>query len=68
MAPAMSGAEQALLRAAAAGAARVLEFGCGGSTTLLLDAGTGHVLSVDSDAGWLACVGQSAPADRKSVV
>lgn len=54
--PAMTGAEQALLRAAAAGRAAGLEFGCGGSTPLLLEAGLPCLLSVDSDAAWLARV------------
>lgn len=54
--PAMTGAEQALLRAAAAGAPAMLEFGCGGSTALLLEAGAGPLVSVDSDAAWLARV------------
>lgn len=56
LAAAMTEAEQALLCAAAAGAARMLEFGCGGSTALLLAAGTGCLLSVDSDAQWLVKV------------
>lgn len=64
MMPAMTGAEQALLRAAAAGAARMLEFGCGGSTALLLAAGTGCLLSVDSDAAWLARVARQNPTPR----
>jgi hypothetical protein len=63
MAPAMTGAEQALLRAAAAGAAEMMEFGCGGSTALLLEAGAGVLVSVDSDAAWLARVAAGqAPA------
>lgn len=61
---AMTGAEQALLRAAASGAARILEFGCGGSTSLLLEAGAGCLLSVDSDAAWLARVAQANPGAR----
>jgi hypothetical protein len=64
MAPAMTQAEQALLRAAASGAARMLEFGCGGSTALLLDAGRGCLLSVDSDADWLARVARHNPGTR----
>jgi len=56
MPPAMTQAEQALLRAAAAGAPRAMEFGCGGSTALLLDAGVEALLSVDSDAAWLGRV------------
>ncbi|SDB18602.1 class I SAM-dependent methyltransferase [Belnapia rosea] len=51
--PAMSQAEQALLCAAAAGRQAGLEFGCGGSTGLLLAAGLGRLLSVDSDRAWL---------------
>lgn len=50
---AMSEVEVALLSALAAQAARVLEFGCGGSTRLMLAAGCGRLLSVDSDATWL---------------
>ncbi len=56
MPPAMTEGEQALLRAAAGGAPRAVEFGCGGSTALLLDAGVEALLSVDSDACWLARV------------
>lgn len=56
MPPAMSEGEQALLRAASAGAPRAVEFGCGGSTALLLEAGVGALLSVDSDAAWLGRV------------
>lgn len=56
MPAAMTPGEQALLYAAAAGATRMLEFGCGGSTALLLRANTGALLSVDSDAAWLARV------------
>jgi hypothetical protein len=55
LAAAMTGAEQALLRAAAAGAPAMLEFGCGGSTAILLEVGH-RLLSVDSDAAWLARV------------
>ena len=51
--PAMSAAEQDLLRAALAGRQAGLEFGCGGSTALLLEAGLPRLLSADSDAGWL---------------
>jgi hypothetical protein len=51
--PAMSAAEQDLLRAAVAGRQAGLEFGCGGSTGLLLAAGLARLDSVDSDAGWL---------------
>ena len=61
LAPAMTGAEQALLRAAAAGAGAMLEFGCGGSTAVLLDVG-GRLLSVDSDAAWLARVAATQSA------
>lgn len=64
LAPAMTGAEQALLAAAAAGAGRMLEFGCGGSTALLLAAAPGQLLSVDSDAAWLARVRAENPTDR----
>lgn len=53
MAPAMTMAEQALLRAAAAGRQAGLEFGCGGSTGLLLAAGLPRLLSADSDRAWL---------------
>jgi len=52
---AMTGGEQALLRAAATGAQSMVEFGCGGSTAILLAAGH-RLLSVDSDATWLARV------------
>ncbi|MCX7373840.1 MAG: hypothetical protein NTW56_15625 [Alphaproteobacteria bacterium] len=50
---AMSEAETALLSALAAKAARVVEFGCGGSTRIMLAAGAARILSVDSDATWL---------------
>lgn len=53
----MTRAERALLAAAAAGRKAGLEFGCGGSTGLLLAAGLPRLLSADSDAGWLARVG-----------
>ena len=55
LAAAMTGAEQALLRAAASGAPAMVEFGCGGSTAILLEVGQ-RLLSVDSDAAWLARV------------
>jgi hypothetical protein len=50
----MSPAEQALLRAAAAGAARMVEFGAGGSTLLLLESGGGRLVTVENDPAWLA--------------
>jgi hypothetical protein len=53
---AMTGAEQALLRAAFASRRAGLEFGCGGSTGLLLEAGLPRLLSVDTDPAWLARV------------
>jgi hypothetical protein len=55
LAAAMSPAEQSLLHAAAAaaGVGSALEFGCGGSTGLLVEAGVRRLLSVDSDAAWL---------------
>lgn len=56
LAAAMTAAEQRLLRAAAEGRGAGLEFGCGGSTALLLDAGIGRLCSVDSDPAWLARV------------
>ncbi len=56
LAPAMTAAEQRLLCAAAEGRAAGLEFGCGGSTALLLDAGVGRLCSIDSDPAWLARV------------
>ncbi|MBS7811370.1 hypothetical protein [Roseococcus pinisoli] len=52
--PAMSPAEQRLLREAAAGAASAVEFGCGGSTGLLLQEVLGPVVSVESDPRWLS--------------
>ncbi|MDB5413474.1 MAG: hypothetical protein JWR10_1809 [Rubritepida sp.] len=52
--PAMSAAEQRLLRNAARGAASAVEFGCGGSTLLLLDVVSGPLTSVESDPDWLA--------------
>lgn len=67
MTVAMTEAEQALLRAAAAGALRMLEFGCGGSTALLLAAGAGCLLSVDSDAGWLERVARGQGATGRLV-
>lgn len=51
--PAMTEAEATLLRAAAAGRRSGIEFGCGGSTALLLEAGVGKLLSADTDAAWL---------------
>jgi len=60
LAAAMTGGEQAPLRAAAAGATTMVEFGCGGSTAILLEVGH-HLLSVDSDVAWLARV--AAPQD-----
>lgn len=51
--PAMSPAEQRLLRHAAAGAASAVEFGCGGSTELLLQEVIGPLVSVESDPSWL---------------
>lgn len=65
LAPAMTTAEQALLRAAALGRRAGLEFGCGGSTGALLEAGLLRLVSVDSDAAWLDRVGadqRCAPA------
>lgn len=59
--PAMTGAEQALLRAAVAGRRAGLEFGCGGSTGLLLQAGLPRLLSADSDLSWLAQVQADPP-------
>lgn len=59
--PAMSPAEQRLLRHAAQGASSIVEFGCGGSTLLLLEAAAGPVISVESDPQWLARLGE-APA------
>ena len=56
LAAAMTEAEQRLLSAAAEGRAAGLEFGCGGSTPLLLGAGIGRLCSVDSDPAWLARV------------
>lgn len=52
--PAMSAAEQRLLRHAASGAASAVEFGCGGSTLLLLEAVSGPLVSVETDPDWLA--------------
>lgn len=51
--PAMSVAEQQLLRQAAAGAEAAVEFGCGGSTLLLLEELGGPLVSVESDPKWL---------------
>lgn len=53
---AMTPAEQRLLGAAAEGRGAGLEFGCGGSTAVLLGAGIGRLASVDSDPAWLARV------------
>ncbi|WP_421990358.1 hypothetical protein [Roseococcus sp.] len=52
--PAMSPAEQRLLRDAAAGARAAVEFGCGGSTLALLEELSGPLVSVETDARWLA--------------
>jgi len=50
---AMTEGETVLLSALAAKAARVVEFGCGGSTRLILAAGQARLLSIDTDAQWL---------------
>ena len=60
----MTKAEQELLRAAASGRRAGLEFGCGGSTGLLLQAGLPRLLSADSDRGWLGQVGVDPPCVR----
>lgn len=52
--PAMSPAEQRLLRHAVAGAESAVEFGCGGSTLLLLEELGGPLVSVESDPQWLS--------------
>jgi hypothetical protein len=57
--PAMSPAEQALLRAAAGRATRMVEFGAGGSTLLLLEAGEGRLVTVENDPAWLARLAES---------
>jgi hypothetical protein len=59
--PAMTLAEQQLLRAAVAGRRAGLEFGCGGSTGLLMQAGLSRLLSADSDQAWLRRVGADPP-------
>lgn len=62
---AMSAEEQALLVEAARDRRSGLEYGCGGSTGLLLGAGIGRLTSVDSDAAWLRKLGadpRCAPA------
>jgi hypothetical protein len=46
---------------ACAGRRAGLEFGCGGSTGLLLRAGLPRLLSADSDSGWLRRVGADPP-------
>jgi hypothetical protein len=51
--PAMTPVEQALLGAVVSGRRAGLEFGCGGSTALLLRAGLPRLLSADSDCAWL---------------
>lgn len=51
--PAMSPAEQQLLRDTAAGVEAAVEFGCGGSTLLLLEELNGPLVSVESDPQWL---------------
>ncbi|WP_424811915.1 hypothetical protein [Roseococcus sp. YIM B11640] len=51
--PAMSPAEQSLLREAARGAASAVEFGTGGSTRLLLEVVAGQLVSTESDPAWL---------------
>lgn len=66
LAPAMTEAEVRLLLAAAEGARRLVEFGCGGSTALLLGAAPGPLLSVDSDAAWLARV-RAQPAVARAL-
>ena len=53
----MSAAERELLAAAVEGCRSGLEFGCGGSTALMLRAGLPRLLSADSDPAWLARVG-----------
>jgi hypothetical protein len=59
--PAMTAGEQALLMAAAAGATLAVEFGCGGSTPLLLGALCGPLVSVESDPDWLARLRSDPP-------
>mgnify|MGYP002779938037 FL=1 len=59
LAVAMTAAERTLLRAAAEDRSAGLEFGCGGSTALLIEAGMARLTSVDSDAAWLARVAEA---------
>jgi hypothetical protein len=59
-------AEQRLLKAAAAGRRCGLEFGCGGSTGLLLAAGLLRLRSVDSDRSWLSRVAAD-PRAREAI-
>ena len=56
LAAAMTEAEQRLLVAAAERRSAGLEFGCGGSTALLLGSDIGRLCSIDSDPAWLARV------------
>lgn len=63
--PAMSPAEQRLLRHAAAGAEVAVEFGCGGSTLLLLEEIGGPLVSVESDPQWLSRLSEQ-PACAKA--
>lgn len=51
--PAMTHNEQALLLAALEGRQTGIEFGCGGSTALILSTGLRRLLSADSDLAWL---------------
>lgn len=63
--PAMTLAEQQVLREAAAGAEAAVEFGCGGSTLLLLEELAGPLVSVDTDPQWLSRLG-TEPACAKA--
>ncbi len=64
---AMTEAETALLSTLASKAERVVEFGCGGSTRLMLAAGAGRLLSIDSDANWLQRVAAAPEVEAAAV-
>lgn len=54
--PRLTDAEATLLRGAVAGRGSALEFGAGAGTETLLEGGVARLVSVDSDAAWLARV------------
>jgi hypothetical protein len=62
--PSMRPAETALLGSLLKRAHHSLEFGAGGSTTLALKLGVGRIVSVESDASWIARIHGDWAASR----